>query len=395
MRVAAFVDGFNLYHAIHDLKRPHLKWVDLRQLVETFAPAPTHILTKVVYCSAFATWRPDAYRRHREFVKASEARGVTTIMGKFKEKARECLKCGSRWKGHEEKESDVNLALQLLDAAHQDLFDRAILISGDSDLVPAVRMVRAHYPAKQIRILMPPGRPYSMDLVNAAGGTNEARRIEVLHLERALLPAEVVEPLTGKVVARRPSEYQPPPDLRSARRSASPLLPQVPEPVLPSRHPTFQKLGDLINDLRRTLGAGPIGSERAGMGFEQRAELHRQCVVRDIPVGHLLVPGEVLGQEEIMLVPVGPRRAAVIETQDRGPRRRVGAEHLGCPRLRIHRARREDEFCRAHLFRSVPHGGLAVAQCVHDRTDARPVLPVARHTEQVGQDIGLHPDPHP
>lgn len=210
MRTAAFVDGFNLYHAIHDLRRPHLKWVDLRALVEAFAPAPAHVLTKVVYCSAFATWRPDAYKRHREFVKALEARGVTTIMGKFKEKARECWKCGSHWKDHEEKETDVNLALQLLDAAHQDVFDRAILISGDSDLVPAVRMVRAHYPQKQVRILMPPGRPYSMDLVNAAGGPKEARRIEILHLERALLSEEVAEPLTGRVVARRPIEYRPP-----------------------------------------------------------------------------------------------------------------------------------------------------------------------------------------
>jgi uncharacterized LabA/DUF88 family protein len=210
MRLAAFIDGFNLYHAIHDLGRPHLKWVDLRRLVETFAPTPQHTITKIVYCSAFATWRADAYKRHREFVKAIEARGVVTIMGEFKEKDRTCRKCGSKWKQHEEKESDVNLALQLLDAAHQDQFDRALLISGDSDLAPAIRMIRAHYPGKKVKILMPPGRGYSMDLVNAAGPLKEARRIEVLHVDRALLPAEVIEPLTGRVIARRPVEYLPP-----------------------------------------------------------------------------------------------------------------------------------------------------------------------------------------
>ena len=61
----------------------------------------------------------------------------------------------------------------------------------------------------EVRILMPPGRPYSMDLVNAAGPLSKARRIERLHLERALLPEEIVEPLTGKIVARRPTEYRP------------------------------------------------------------------------------------------------------------------------------------------------------------------------------------------
>ena len=208
-RVVAFVDGFNLYHAIHDLGRPHLKWVDLRRLVEAFAPRPQYVLTRVTYCSAFATWRPDAYRRHRTYVRALDATGVVTLMGKFKEKERRCRACGASWKDHEEKETDVNLALQLLDGAHRDLFDRALLISGDSDLAPAVRMVKALYPSKEVRILMPPGRPYSMDLVNAAGPLSKARRIERLHLERALLPEEIVEPLTGKIVARRPTEYRP------------------------------------------------------------------------------------------------------------------------------------------------------------------------------------------
>lgn len=209
-RVAAFVDGFNLYHAIHDLGLPHLKWVDLRRLVEAFAPGPQHIITRVTYCSAFATWRPDAYRRHREYVKALDATGVVPLMGKFKEKERRCRKCSASWKDHEEKETEVNLALQLLDGAHRDLFDRAILVSGDSDLAPAIRMVRALYPGKEVRILMPPGRPYSMDLVNAAGPLTKARRIDRLHIERALLLEEVLEPMTGRVVARRPAEYQPP-----------------------------------------------------------------------------------------------------------------------------------------------------------------------------------------
>ncbi len=67
-------------------------------------------------------------------------------MGVFKAKDRACRNCESAWTDHEEKETDVNIALHLLRDAHQDRFDRALLISGDSDLVPAVRMVRALFP---------------------------------------------------------------------------------------------------------------------------------------------------------------------------------------------------------------------------------------------------------
>jgi hypothetical protein len=31
-RVICFVDGFNLYHALHSIGKPHLKWLDLRKL---------------------------------------------------------------------------------------------------------------------------------------------------------------------------------------------------------------------------------------------------------------------------------------------------------------------------------------------------------------------------
>jgi len=60
IRVAAFVDGFNLYHAIRDLGRDHLQWLNLRMLCENFAPRPALSLVDVFYFSAYATWRPSS-----------------------------------------------------------------------------------------------------------------------------------------------------------------------------------------------------------------------------------------------------------------------------------------------------------------------------------------------
>jgi hypothetical protein len=33
-RVIVYIDGFNLYHAIDDLRKPWLKWLDLQAMAE-------------------------------------------------------------------------------------------------------------------------------------------------------------------------------------------------------------------------------------------------------------------------------------------------------------------------------------------------------------------------
>lgn len=51
-RVVAFIDGYNLYHAIHALKQNHLKWIDLRALCEVFAPRPQFEICGIFYFTA-------------------------------------------------------------------------------------------------------------------------------------------------------------------------------------------------------------------------------------------------------------------------------------------------------------------------------------------------------
>lgn len=134
--------------------------------------------------------------------------GVTPVLGNFKEKYRSCFTCKKKWTDHEEKETDVNLALYLVTEAFKNSYDRALLVTGDSDICPAVRMVKREFQNKDIRILAPIGRNYSMDLVSSAGGIKNARRMEAIHLERSLFP-ETVRDQSGNIVAIRPSKYAP------------------------------------------------------------------------------------------------------------------------------------------------------------------------------------------
>jgi len=208
-RVSAFIDGFNLYHAILATGQNHLKWANLRQLCEVFAPRPQFDLGDVFFFTAYAPWRQASYARHREFVQALASVGVTTVLGEFKKKDRECFACGSRWTDHEEKETDVNIAIHLLNEARRGSFERALIVSGDSDLAPAVRMLRSEFPGKQVRVITPVGRRSSKELGIAAGDLSFCRLMKVTHLERSLFGATVLGS-DSSVVASRPPAYDPP-----------------------------------------------------------------------------------------------------------------------------------------------------------------------------------------
>ena len=157
-RVVVYVDGFNLYHALKDLKDERIKWVNIWSLSESLTRGGED-LCGVKYFSAYATWKPEQYAHHRAYVSFLECFDVETVLGKFKGgKNVVCNKCGERWAHHEEKETDVNIALNILRDGFEDNFDRAIIITADSDLVPVIKQCKELFPKKEIFVATPPGR---------------------------------------------------------------------------------------------------------------------------------------------------------------------------------------------------------------------------------------------
>lgn len=201
-RVQCYVDGFNLYHAISDLGKNHLKWLDLRALMSVFTDPQKQEITDVFYFSAYATWLNGPYTRHQEYVKALRLSGTTPILGHFKAKDRCCKKCSAKWVAHEEKETDVNIAIHLLNNAYRNQFDEAFIVSSDSDLHPAVRMVRENFPEKKIKVIAPPNSFHSKELAKLVGG--RLGKIQTIHIERCQLPDELRD---GDVLVERPKEY--------------------------------------------------------------------------------------------------------------------------------------------------------------------------------------------
>ncbi|MBK8164461.1 MAG: NYN domain-containing protein [bacterium] len=208
-RTIAYVDGFNLYHAVGDLGANYLKWLDLRALTVAFAPRSDHDMVQVVYFTAYAHWRPESSARHAIYVAALQAKGITAHLGRFKARSRQCRACGARWTDHEEKESDVSLGITMVRDAMQARYDRALLFTRDSDLVPAVRMARDVSSSADILIISPEWHRKPSELITTAGGRGHHRFLRRIHLERALLPAEVCCD-GGNSRVQRPAAYDPP-----------------------------------------------------------------------------------------------------------------------------------------------------------------------------------------
>ena len=156
--VIVFIDGFNLYHAIKVNPKYHkYKWLDLTKLANLYITKNEKVVD-ILYFTALAMWNPKKVKKHKLFIRANELKGVHVIYGEFKKRDKYCNLCKRRYQTFEEKQTDVNIAIQLFKLSIENKYDKAIIISGDSDLLPSINAVRKTFPNKQIGVIIPIGR---------------------------------------------------------------------------------------------------------------------------------------------------------------------------------------------------------------------------------------------
>lgn len=157
-RIMFFIDGFNVYHALQATpKYWKYKWLDYTKLAQCYITSKDTIID-IYYFSALATWNPQKVQRHKALLKALRLSGVKIVLGEFKLKDKKCRLCNGVYQTYEEKQTDVNIAIKLFQEGIMDNYDRAIIISGDSDLIPALEAVKKAFPAKEMGIVIPTGR---------------------------------------------------------------------------------------------------------------------------------------------------------------------------------------------------------------------------------------------
>lgn len=126
-RVKAFVDGQNFYHA---LKKHGVSHVDYEKLVRAFAAEYGSLVGKLLVSGVYVE---GGYISSRRFTDALRYQGWEVIETQLKRTSG----------GYEEKESDVALAWHMADDLRCDLWDVALLFSGDGDLAYPVRRITA------------------------------------------------------------------------------------------------------------------------------------------------------------------------------------------------------------------------------------------------------------
>jgi len=105
----------------------------------------------------------------------------------------------------EEKRTDVNIAVHMLDDAYQGLADRLILVSGDSDLVPAINFVKQRAPTCEIVVYVPNNDPRRGAAVELRSAAHKVRNLPLVELARAQFPKIVAGP--GNATYERPGNW--------------------------------------------------------------------------------------------------------------------------------------------------------------------------------------------
>lgn len=204
-RLAAYIDGFNLYYGMKAKGWRRFYWLDVPKLIEVLAPAGAEIVS-VKYFTAMVTsppHDPDKRMRQRMYVNALQARGgIQIVFGHYQERPRRCLSCGATWTDREEKGTDVNIATAMLGDAYKDRFDILMLVSADGDLAGPLTAIRGLATGKSSIVAFPPDR-VSSHLKKTADG--------FIHISHSELGASLLPPIVmgrkGRPLAR-PDSWQ-------------------------------------------------------------------------------------------------------------------------------------------------------------------------------------------
>ena len=136
-RTMFFIDGFNVYHTIVSERLSNYKWLNYWALSEKFLRGRDR-LVDVIYFTAYSPWNESKRMRHKLLISANVDCGVRVILGQVRKTTKKCQICNEQYQTYEEKRTDVNIAVHLFADAQKNNYDKAVIVSGDSDLIPAM-----------------------------------------------------------------------------------------------------------------------------------------------------------------------------------------------------------------------------------------------------------------
>lgn len=122
-----------------ELKWKKFYWLDVVKFFEMFM-RDNQELACVKYFSARPNNIDKSLRQNAFFQANNESSKFQLILGKYLHKSIKCNNCGYVIQTYEEKESDVRIATQIVNDANNHKCDVAIVVSADSDMIPAIEL---------------------------------------------------------------------------------------------------------------------------------------------------------------------------------------------------------------------------------------------------------------
>lgn len=196
-RTTVYVDGFNLYYGC--LKNSPFKWLDLKKLFSNLLDS-SHQIQKIKYYTAHISSRDgnnESRLRQKYYLQA-----IT-----------ECIPELEIYYGHyltheinakvvnpppnfikvyktEEKGSDVNLALHVLNDVWKNEYDCAVVVSNDSDLAESLRLVKSQT-NKTVGLIFPNTNSKRKPSRELAKHADFIKHVRAHVLEQSQLPIQI------------------------------------------------------------------------------------------------------------------------------------------------------------------------------------------------------------
>lgn len=175
MKTTVYIDGFNLYYGV--VRGTDYKWLDIVSLFSSISKEqnPNSEVIGVKFFTApirakLSTRREQAEHSQRIYIKALQNKYPDIfdciegyhqlskgLFPKYQNPINKLDKVPV-WR-LEEKQTDVNIALNLYRDVIQEKVEQVILVSSDSDLIPALALIKKDSPSTKIGVVFP--KPFS------------------------------------------------------------------------------------------------------------------------------------------------------------------------------------------------------------------------------------------
>lgn len=221
-----YIDGFNLFYKIktyYKSSKTNLKWLDIKKLSLEIAESNSCFdnlkLYKIKYFTAHVSESKEnsSFKNQQTYLKALETlSNVELIYGEFKtvypsgyivSKYKQRFKITKPKKlatitKPEEKQSDVNLGIHMIsDCYENNNLKTIVLISSDTDLKPAVKMIKNKFPNKKIvQIIM-----NRKDAKSMKPHVTVQEKLKIEHLQNSQFPDSIK---TASKTINKPDEWK-------------------------------------------------------------------------------------------------------------------------------------------------------------------------------------------